>query len=109
MKKLTIEVYGRVQGVNFRNNVKNFCDRNSIEGEVMNRDDGSVLIVAEGIAEDIERFIEWLEQNPGFSKVDNIKVKEIKNKKEYAGFDIVKEYPYLKDKARALDNLIRKL
>ena len=48
MDEIQIEAIGRVQGVNFRNMIKSFADKNYLKGYVMNRDDGSLKVVAQG-------------------------------------------------------------
>ena len=109
MKNYLIKVYGRVQGVNFRNSVKNFCDKKGIRGKIMNKDGGDVLIIAQSREDKLQELIEWIRKNPGFSRVDKVKSEHIEGEKEYDCFEIVKEYSYLKDQEKAFGNLIRKL
>src|SRR3989344_7635469 len=96
MKTFKIEVYGRVQGVNFRNNVKAFCDKKGIRGEIMNKDDGCVLIIAQSNEDKLQKLIEWIRKSPGFSRVEKIRKEHINTEKGYDCFEIVKEYSYLK-------------
>ena len=81
MRILRLRISGRVQGVNFRYNVKSYCDKNNIKGKVMNRDDGCVLIVAQGSALELDDLVSWLKGSPGFSKVDSVEVEEIGGEK----------------------------
>jgi len=69
IKEVEIEVYGRVQGVNLRYSIKKFCDALGIRGYVMNRKEGSVLIVAQGNEQKLDELILWVKESPGFSSV----------------------------------------
>jgi acylphosphatase len=48
---------GRVQGVGFRYTTRNIAGRFAVTGYVQNLPDGRVRVVAEGAAEEVERFI----------------------------------------------------
>jgi acylphosphatase len=102
-----IEVYGRVQGVFFRVNVKEYCDKNGIKGTVRNRDDGSVLIIAQCNKGKLINLKNWLRESPGMSKVEKVDEKEEKSRGIYGDFKIIKEDPYLVDKGKALKNLLK--
>lgn len=104
MKTLKLEVYGRVQGVFFRANTKDYCDKNGIKGRVMNQDDGSVLVVAQGSSERLKNLVGWLKSSPGASKVDEVKVLE-KEAEKFDDFRIIREDSFLRDKKKALLNL----
>ena len=110
-KTLKIEVYGRVQGVNFRNMTKNFADALELRGFVMNRDDGSVEIVAHGNDEGLRKLIEWIKKSPGFSEVEKIKIKsrEIRDELRLMNFYIKRNSSFFDDKIVALKNLGKKL
>jgi acylphosphatase len=108
-KEVRLEVYGRVQGVNFRNNTLIFANSLGLNGEVMNREDGSVLIIAQGSEEKLKSLIEWAKENPGLSRVDSIKELWGEGDKKYSGFKIVREASFLKDQKKALGNLGRSI
>lgn len=65
LSHLNIYVYGRVQGVFLRRTVKHEASRQGISGFVRNEPDGSVYIEAEGDAEIIRVFVEWLKAGAG--------------------------------------------
>lgn len=67
-----VVISGRVQGVGFRHNTKLKAVSLGITGWVMNRKDGGVEVVAEGYAEPMTQFLEFLEQGPPSARVDNI-------------------------------------
>ena len=48
---------GRVQGVGFRYTARRLADRYPVSGYVRNLADGSVEVVAEGLARDVEAFL----------------------------------------------------
>src|SRR3989344_5751711 len=108
-RTVKIEIFGRVQGINFRSMVKNFCDEKKIKGFVKNSDDGNVLIIAQALENLLDKLIEWVKQSPGFSKVENLKITTIKSEKNYKDFKIIREKPFFVDKAKALRNLSKNL
>lgn len=108
MKTLRILVYGRVQGVNFRNMAKDFAGKIKVKGSVRNREDGSVEIVAQGESKSLDEFIKWLNSNPGLSKVERIENVGIDGKKRFRDFEILKEENFLKDQKSSLRNLGRR-
>ncbi|MBS7576286.1 MULTISPECIES: acylphosphatase [unclassified Enterococcus] len=75
MKKLTIKVTGRVQGVGFRYSTKMAADKLGIRGGVWNCEDGSVGVEAIGENEPMATFLEVLKQSPApWGKVDELKI-----------------------------------
>lgn len=104
-----LEVFGRVQGVNFRWNVKNIAEKLGLKGRVRNMDGGSVGIIAQGSKERLERFISLIKQSPGMSKVTEIKEKWGKVKKGYRDFSVVSEKNFFADQVRNFKNLGRSL
>lgn len=64
MKKIRMNVQGRVQGVGFRYMTKMVADQLDICGTVKNEDDGSVSIEAVGDEEQMRLFIEKVKDSP---------------------------------------------
>ncbi|MHC5227483.1 acylphosphatase [Enterococcus sp. LJL99] len=64
MRKIRMNVQGRVQGVGFRYMTKMVADQLDIYGTVRNEDDGSVSIEAIGDEEQIRLFIEKVKDSP---------------------------------------------
>lgn len=77
MFSLIIIVTGRVQGVSYRYFTKKHANKLGIKGYVINREDGSVEVVAQGEKKDLEKFVEKLRRGPLFSKVKSIGAREI--------------------------------
>ncbi|MBU1148536.1 acylphosphatase [Patescibacteria group bacterium] len=71
-KRLVLKIYGQVQGVNFRSMVKMKCLDLKLTGQVKNTSEGSVFIEVEGDQDKLEDMVEWINKNPGFSKVTSI-------------------------------------
>ena len=73
MKRISkIIVRGKVQGVFYRDFVKQNAEKLRIEGTVQNSSDGSVIINACGQSENIEDLIDALYQGPPKSNVEQI-------------------------------------
>lgn len=85
----SIKVKGKVQGVNFRYYTKQEALRLGIQGTVMNLDDGSVLVRAEGEPQLIETFINWCKTGPSMARVDGLEMEEVEVK-GYTGFVILR-------------------
>ncbi|MEK6856171.1 MAG: undecaprenyl diphosphate synthase family protein, partial [Nanoarchaeota archaeon] len=102
---LTIEVFGRVQGVMFRQSVKEFCDKMALTGHVMNREDGSVLIIAQGVRGKLDELLSWIRINPGFSNVEGVAYYCTKFNSDIKDFSILKERSFFADQARSFLNL----
>ena len=103
-----VEVYGRVQGVFFRDNVKKYCDKNGIKGEITNRGDGSVLIIAQCSKDKLIKLKNWIRESPGVSKVERVDESDDEGGKVYDDFKIVILGSYLADKGKALKNLLKR-
>ncbi|HGF7281618.1 TPA: acylphosphatase, partial [Enterococcus faecium] len=64
MRKVKMNVQGRVQGVGFRYMTKMVADQLGVTGTVKNEDDGSVTIEAIGNGDIIQKFIEEVKKSP---------------------------------------------
>ena len=73
-KRVTIRIEGLVQGVNFRQAVRQEAIRLGITGLAHNERDGSVTIEAEGMPADLERLVNWCRHGPDAARVDRITV-----------------------------------
>lgn len=107
LKEVEIEAYGRVQGVNLRYSIRKFCNSLELKGYVLNRKDGSVLIVAQGDEQKLNELILWIKESPGFSSVEEVNYFWRDARARYSAFDIVREDSYLIDKAKSIVNLGR--
>lgn len=64
MRKVRMNVQGRVQGVGFRYMTKMVADQLGITGAVWNAEDGSVYIEAIGDEATMNKFIEKIKASP---------------------------------------------
>jgi len=89
MKRVVINVSGKVQGVFFRASTKEKADELHIRGTVRNNADGSVTVDAEGDEASIEQFVEWCKQGPPRARVDHFEIRELDLSGGFDGFAIV--------------------
>ena len=85
MKSISLIVSGKVQGVFFRDSTRRKAIELGLKGYVKNLQDDSVEVVAQGNEEEIKELIEFIKNNPGYSKVIEVKInyKELENFKEF--------------------------
>ncbi len=69
-----IKVYGRVQGVFFRESAKEKANELNVSCEAFNMPDGTVEIILEGERENVSRVTGWCKTGPPFAKVEKIEI-----------------------------------
>ncbi len=76
MEKITrhIHVYGRVQGVFFRESMRRKALELGITGWVRNRADGRVEAVVQGSPQNVERIIAWAHRGPEHAHVERVEI-----------------------------------
>ena len=67
-------IYGRVQGVFFRQSSKQEAHRLGLNGYARNEKDGSVTIEAEGTSDMLDALHHWCQQGPTAARVDRVEV-----------------------------------
>lgn len=87
MKHLNIIIKGRVQRVGFRFRTMEAAYKYGVSGIVMNQDDNSVYIEAEGEEEALEKFLAWCHRGPLGAKVEQVDPHE-GDLKNYSSFEI---------------------
>ena len=65
---------GRVQGVFFRDSLRERARAHGVSGWVLNRDDGAVEAVLEGEPENVERVVRFAETGPPRADVADVSV-----------------------------------
>lgn len=88
MKRAEIKVTGQVQGVFFRQGVKAEADRLGVTGLASNKPDGSVLIIAEGEEDSLQRIVDWARVGTEWAKVEKVDVKWGEAAGEFKDFKI---------------------
>lgn len=74
MERRRVLVTGEVQGVFFRDSLREEAERHGIDGWVRNCEDGSVEAVFEGEAVDLEAMVEFCRTGPSHADVDDVEV-----------------------------------
>jgi acylphosphatase len=69
-------VTGKVQGVFFRDSVRETAENEGVSGWAANRDDGTVEIVLEGPAEAVESVVGFCRIGPMSADVSSVDVRE---------------------------------
>ena len=86
-KHVNLVIIGKVQGVGYRYSLKLRAESLGITGYVMNQDDGSVFVTAQGEATAVENFVKWCYRGPPTDHVRGIK-KESGTLEPFHGFSI---------------------
>ncbi len=81
-------VYGRVQGVFFRNFVQRQASRLGLNGYARNLRDGTVEVRAEGERVQLEKLIDYLKAGPPAAKVERVETSWSEYTRNYHNFDI---------------------
>ena len=91
MKKAAkIVVKGTVQGVFFRQFVKENADGLKLRGLCRNLESGDVEIIVEGEGEAIERLVGIVKKGPEHSQIRHIGVEERKWSGDFDGFKVLR-------------------
>jgi acylphosphatase len=69
-----LRVYGRVQGVFFRESMCRKAHQLGITGWVRNRRDGSVEAMIQGTPEAVGAMIEWIRTGPELARVEGVEI-----------------------------------
>lgn len=65
-------VFGKVQGVFYRESTRQMAQLLSITGWVKNNADGTVELIACGTQENIDKLVTWLHQGPPAARVTEV-------------------------------------
>lgn len=87
-KQIIFKIYGKVQGVFFRDSSRIKAEELNLSGWVRNEPDNIVQIVAEGEDRDLKKFIEWCKYGPDNAEVEKVDMKWEKPTGEFAGFSV---------------------
>jgi acylphosphatase len=84
--RVRMYIYGRVQGVSFRNTMKRIAKELRLSGWVRNLPEGQVEAVVEGEEEKVERLVSWSHIGPSRAKVIKVEVMREPYTGEYERF-----------------------
>jgi len=79
-------VSGRVQGVGFRASARQRALALGLAGFARNLADGRVETLAQGGADDVEAYAQWLRRGPSFARVDDVRREAAEVDPELRGF-----------------------
>ncbi len=72
MKTLHLTIIGRVQGVWFRESMRQEAERLGVTGWVRNQADGTVEAVVQGAAPAVDALLDWARTGPPLARVERI-------------------------------------
>ena len=82
-----VTVTGRVQGVFFRDSLRQRANSHHVTGWATNRSDGALEAVFEGSPDDVQRLLDFAAKGPRQADVDNVDVRE-EEPEGLTGFEI---------------------
>jgi len=88
-KRVHIFVKGKVQGVYFRQGMKDIAEKNNVIGWVRNLQDKRVEAVLEGKDTDVNSVMEWSHTGPPNAIVDYVEIIIENYKGEFSKFEIL--------------------
>lgn len=74
LKTLHLIIYGRVQGVYFRQSMLEEAERLGVFGWVRNLPDRSVEAMVQGEADAVEAIVRWAQRGPMMASVERVEV-----------------------------------
>jgi len=89
-KTIKITLKGKVQGVFFRQFVKDSADKLRITGTVENLADGSVGVFATGEEDDLDKLVSYLETGPPPAEVESVEREDLEEVEGFQGFEILR-------------------
>jgi len=72
-----LKIHGRVQGVFYRESMRQEAKRLGVTGWVRNRKDGTVEALVQGEKVLVDELIQWAHHGPTAAKVDTVEQKEV--------------------------------
>jgi len=88
-KRVHIFVKGRVQGVYFRQGMKDIAEKKNVTGWVRNLQDKRVEAILEGKDTDVNSVIEWSQTGSPNAIVENVEIINENYKSEFSKFEIL--------------------
>jgi len=89
MMHLDIKIYGKVQGVFFRDGAQKKAKEFELTGYVKNEDDGTVHIEAEGEEGNLKKFLAWCYDGPPLGVVEKIEDNFSGEVKNFKVFEVI--------------------
>jgi len=89
MKRIHVNISGRVQGVFFRAETERVARSLNLAGWVRNCEDGDVEALFEGEDTDVDQMIAWCRKGPPHARVDRVNMEEQPFSGDIHGFRVV--------------------
>ena len=86
IKTLHLVMYGRVQGVWYRDSMRREAERLGVSGWVRNRSDGAVEAMVQGEAGAVDELVRWAHRGPQLAEVERVEVEP--GSGSFAGFEV---------------------
>ena len=90
MKRLSVTIFGRVQGVGFRYFLRSQARALGLNGWVQNTDQNTVESMVEGSETALKEFLKLCHKGPLFARVENVIPEWETATKEFSGFEILR-------------------
>lgn len=82
-----LTIHGRVQGVYYRDSMRQRARQLGVKGWVRNCSDGSVEAIVYGTPDAVAAIIEWAKQGPTAAKVSDVRVKDAEG--DFDSFEVL--------------------
>ncbi len=89
MKRVHLYIAGKVQGVYFRQSMKETAEKNNVKGWVKNLQDKRVEAVLEGEDSNVDAVVEWSRFGPPGATVEELKILDENSNEELSDFEII--------------------
>ena len=89
IKRVHLYISGNVQGVYFRQGMKENAEKNNVNGWVRNLPDKRVEAVLEGEESNVDAVIDWSNFGPPGAVIDELKVMPEENSENLSDFEIL--------------------
>ena len=89
LKQVHIFVSGKVQGVYFRQGMKETAEKNNVKGWVRNLPDKRVEAVLAGEESNVDAVIDWSRFGPPGAVVEELKIIDENNSENLVNFEII--------------------
>ncbi len=89
-KAVKIIISGTVQGMFFKNFIKENADTLKIKGLIRSLETGDIEIIAEGNQEEIQKFIEVCKNGPKFARIKSLATEERNFSGDFPDFRVLR-------------------
>ena len=82
-----LRIHGLVQGVYFRESMRQRAAELNVTGWVRNRHDGTVEALVQGEPFEVELLLDWARRGPDAARVDSIEIESADDEGDHRMFD----------------------